>query len=56
MNIKKLIGWALTFVGVALFTGILVESSGLKVVIIAYGITVLMLAFITLVVLLLMDD
>tara|TARA_B110001452_G_C14997334_1_gene348681 strand:- start:436 stop:606 length:171 start_codon:yes stop_codon:yes gene_type:complete len=56
MNIKKLIGWVLAFTGVALFTGILVESSGLKAVMMAYGIIALIVAFITFVVWLLADD
>lgn len=56
MNIKKVIGWVLVFIGVALFTGILVEVSSLKTVMMAYGITALIVAFINLVVWLLMDD
>ena len=56
MNIKKVIGWVLAFLGVALFTGVLVEDSSLKVVMIAYGSTALIVAFISLVVWLLMDD
>ena len=56
MNIKKVIGWALSFIGVALFTGILVEKSSLKVVMMAYGFTTLIVAFISLVVWLLTDD
>ena len=56
MNIKKVIGLVLAFIGVALFTGILVEDSSLKVVMMAYGITALIVAFITLVVWLLTDD
>jgi len=49
MNIKKLIGWVLAFISVALFTGILVKNSGLKVVMMAYGITALIVALIILV-------
>lgn len=56
MNIKKVIGWALAFIGVVLFTGILVEYSSLKVVMMSYGSTALIVAFITLVLWLLADD
>ena len=56
MNIKKTIGWTLAFVGVSLFTGFLVEQSNLKVVMLTYGLTALIVGFIGLVVWLLMDD
>jgi len=56
MNIKKTIGWILAFIGVVLFTGILVEDSSLKAVMMSYGITALIVSFVYLVVWLLMDD
>jgi hypothetical protein len=56
MNIKKIIGWVLAFIGVALFTVFLVEQSSLKDVIMAYGFTILTVSFVFLVGWLLIDD
>ena len=53
---KKIIGWILVFFGVALFTGVLVELSDLKVVMLTYAITALIFGFVILVVWLLYSD
>jgi hypothetical protein len=56
MKIKKTIGYVLALLGFALFTGILVEDTGLKAVIISYAIIISVMLFITLILWLIDDD
>lgn len=55
-KIKKIIGWLLAFLGIALGTGYLVEVSDLKTVMLVYVSAALIVGFISLVIWLLFSD